>query len=395
MLAITNLNVQGIGGIENLDLHFRRGLNIICGPNGVGKTTILTCIALSFSNHASGALTRNSRVHDGSWRLDFQHDATSSSQVFTRDTFHPRDQFRGSHPAFIQLAEHLIVFQPHRSFDYISVDALRPDPPRDLNTLSQLALSGTSVGDAKAWFLNRFAWSAHSNVLDHHQLENFELAKRCFGLLDPQVQFSGVIPGTFDIMVSTPGGDIYYEYLSSGFKSCLTILLGLIKEIEYRSPSRHISARDFDGVVLIDELDVHLHPEWQARLADILKTIIPNAQVIATTHSPHVIQSADPSAVIPLAIDSDGKVEVRQIAAGPFGFQGWTVEEILSDVMGLADTRSMTYRRVVSHLEAAIDREDADTAREAFAQLSEMLHPSSVLRKLFALQVGGVGGGAV
>ena len=74
--------------------------------------------------------------------------------------------------------------------------------------------------------------------------------------------------------------------LSDGYKSCIFILLGIIKEIEYRFPD--INAIDFNGLIMIDEIDVHLHPQWQAKLVSVLKETFPNAQIIATTHSPSV-----------------------------------------------------------------------------------------------------------
>jgi len=147
-------------------------------------------------------------------------------------------------------------------------------------------------------------------------------------------------------MVKTSDGEIYFEYLSSGSKSCLCLVLGLIKELEYRFNNPYISAREFAGVVVIDELDLHLHPDWQSKLIQLIKRIFPRAQFIGATHSPHMIQVADPKEIIALEADPSGKILRRDLPSGEFGFQGWTVEEILTDVMGMADTRSTKYREL-------------------------------------------------
>ncbi len=47
------------------------------------------------------------------------------------------------------------------------------------------------------------------------------------------------------------------------------------------------------GIVLIDELDLHLHPEWQKRIVSVLRTTFPSIQFIATTHSPFLIQESE------------------------------------------------------------------------------------------------------
>ena len=112
-------------------------------------------------------------------------------------------------------------------------------------------------------------------------------------------------------MVKTPDGQIYFEYLSSGFKSCVCLVIGLIKEIEYRFKNPYVAANSFSGVVVIDEIDIHLHPDWQSRLINLLVTIFPKAQFIAATHSPHMVQAARPKEIIALEADEKGKVKTR------------------------------------------------------------------------------------
>ncbi|WP_170936180.1 AAA family ATPase, partial [Escherichia coli] len=83
--------------------------------------------------------------------------------------------------------------------------------------------------------------------------------------------------------MNTPNGEIWYEYLSSGFKSCMAIIIGIIKEIELRFIKEDIYAADFDGVIIIDEIEMHLHPDWQARITEVMTTMFPQTQFIVTT----------------------------------------------------------------------------------------------------------------
>ena len=150
-------------------------------------------------------------------------------------------------------------------------------------------------------------------------------------------------------------------------------------------------ADEFQGVILVDELELHLHPEWQAKIAQVLTQAFPNAQFIVTTHSPHVIQAAQPEEV--LALESTaGKIFKRELPDTKYGFQGWSIEEVLKDVMGMSDTRTSVYHEALSDFEKAVDLEDFDNALVAFNKLDALLHPENHLRKLLAFQLGALKG---
>jgi len=74
------------------------------------------------------------------------------------------------------------------------------------------------------------------------------------------------------------------------------IILGMVADIAYKAASLNSqleekTALETPGIVLIDEIDLHLHPNWQRKIVDSLKTTFPKIQFIATTHSPFIIQS--------------------------------------------------------------------------------------------------------
>lgn len=88
--------------------------------------------------------------------------------------------------------------------------------------------------------------------------------------------------------------------LSDGFRS----MVGLVSDIAYRiailNPNIKDSCKITPGIVLIDEIDLHLHPKWQRKIVPLLKDLFPNFQFIATSHSPFIIQSMQPHEVINL-----------------------------------------------------------------------------------------------
>ena len=248
-----------------------------------------------------------------------------------------------------------------------------------------------SSSDIKAWFIHRYLWSAHKDALQNEQMNNLSCGKKIFSVLDPEVSFSRIAMDTNDIMVKTKQGEVYFEYLSSGYKSCVYILLGIIKEIEFRFKNPCINIGDFSGIILIDEIDVHLHPQWQESLVRALRVFFPKAQIIATTHSPSIIQCANANEIIPLEFDVHNNVVLRKFNVGEYGFQGWSIEEILTDVMGMKAIRSDLFTSTLRDFDRAVDDGNLQLAQESYVKLDKMLHPKNHLRKLLEISMIGIG----
>lgn len=235
--------------------------------------------------------------------------------------------------------------------------------------------------------MNRYLFVDKKGSLTYEQIENYKLAEKAFGVLDDTVNFKTVIARTYDIMLTTSKGDIYFEYLSSGYKSCIYIIFGIIKEIEYRTSERPVQANKFAGVVLIDEVDLHLHPIWQAGLIKALKAIFPYAQFILTTHSPSVLQILEKEEIIALGYNEKGDTYLKELNLGKYGLQGWTLEEILKYVMEMPATTSGLYQETLAKFDDAMNKEDKDLILQQYNILREMLHSCNPLQKLLAIQV--------
>lgn len=143
-------------------------------------------------------------------------------------------------------------------------------------------------------------------------------------------------------------------------------------------------------MILIDEIELHLHPVWQAKLVLSLKKIFPNAQMILTTHSPSILQVLEKNEIIPLYEDDNGEVSVKELHLGEYGLQGWSLEEILKDVMGMPSTTSELYKSTLKLFDLAMDNEDLLEIEKNFEILDKMLHPNSTLRKLLQIQKAGM-----
>jgi predicted ATP-binding protein involved in virulence len=384
-MKIKSFDIKGVGCIRDLHLEFNDRMNILCGPNSIGKTTIIESVASMFI-FGEPTVKRHVAFENGSLSAHIENDGTIYQKSTLINKFNPNENETTS--SFTQFTSKVISIKVGRNFGYSKLNAVPSDQNRQSTDLWSETRFGISFDGVKGWFVNRYLYSKHERALSDEQLSNYHLAERCFSIINPQYSFSRVLGSTNDIMVNTPQGEIYFEYLSSGFKSILFLLFTTIKEIEFRFKEHNLKVEDFDGIILIDEVEIHLHPEWQEQIVHILERTFPQAQFIVTTHSPHVIQTAEPNQILALQLSDEGNVMLRNdLLVSKYGYKGWTVEEILYDVMGMKTLRTEMYRTLMDDFGKAIDDEDVIRAKEVYAVLNELLHPLNSQRKLLKFQL--------
>jgi len=119
-----------------------------------------------------------------------------------------------------------------------------------------------------------------------------------------------------------------------------------------------------EGVILIDEIDLHLHPKWQRMLVPKLTEVFPYCQFLISTHSPHVITHVQPENLFLLAMGEEGLTAFR-----PTESYGKTVERVLEDLMGLETTRPDDVTEDLQRLFEQIDSGDLEDAQSSIEKL--------------------------
>jgi predicted ATP-binding protein involved in virulence len=137
------------------------------------------------------------------------------------------------------------------------------------------------------------------------------------------------------LLAETPFGWVNIDELGFGYQSILAMVVDIASRlIEHYPHSPNPLAEP--AVILIDEVDLHLHPKWQRTLQQELSEQFPNAQFIATAHSPLVVQSSPEANVLLLKREGDHVVVER----APEVIKTWRVDQILtSDLFGLPTAR--------------------------------------------------------
>lgn len=178
------------------------------------------------------------------------------------------------------------------------------------------------------------------------------------------------------IVLSIGGNTQPFDNLSAGQRMMLALVADLaVKAVTQNSfllPPDELQGAESElprvlsetpGVVLIDELDVHLHPNWQRRVANDLKETFPNIQFVCTSHSPQVIGELRPQEL---------RLLVGDHVLTPTRSFGMDSSRVLEEVMN-ADTRNVPTGNLVSEMFSFIDKEEFDQARKLLTQVEEKL----------------------
>ena len=192
------------------------------------------------------------------------------------------------------------------------------------------------------------------------------------------------------LLVDKDGVTLDLSQLSDGERSFLAMICDLGRRLALANPMLDKPLHGA-GVVLIDELELHLHPKWQREVSEKLHGTFPNIQFIATTHSPFVIQALRPGELINL--DPDEFVE----------YADKSIEDIAENVMGVdLPQKSKRYRQMMNAAEEYFRLlrsagENAAELAEAELRLNELSEPFSddpAFQALLKLEREALTGGA-
>lgn len=179
------------------------------------------------------------------------------------------------------------------------------------------------------------------------------------------------------IVLSICGSAHPFDNLSSGQRMMLALVADLaikavtqnsflLKETRQNSGDQPLEVlRQTPGVVLIDELDVHLHPRWQRRAATDLKKTFPSIQFICTSHSPQVIGELKPEEI--RLLDFDG------VSRPPYAF-GIDSSRVLEEIMHTS-SRNDSVANLLQRIAKNIDEEDFPSARSLLSELEAAIGP--------------------
>lgn len=163
------------------------------------------------------------------------------------------------------------------------------------------------------------------------------------------------------------GDDLFdVRLLSEGERGVIALVLEIARRLSLANPSLKDPIGDGRGIVLIDEIDLHLHPQWQRDVVQKLCKTFPNCQFVATTHSPQVIGEVEACRI---RVIQDGNVSM------PVRSYGIDSNRLLADLMG-TPPRNREVQEKIRQMSILVDEERNEEALKAIKELEKQLGES-------------------
>jgi predicted ATPase len=384
-LTLHNFRVFG----ELRKFEFSNHVTVMAGVNGRGKTAVLDALALLASRllplispgHSGYRTITPSEVHGDELEADlgfkvncagipinFKLTYARDSRKLKRTTVQRalRDRVREAYddPNRAGNTAPLAIFYTTDRAGFRLPRRLPTELPRERALAYVRALQSPMV-DYRDFMARYRAWVADAAQARSVTAFNNALSAFLDGFSDVQVEESPL-----RLTVGKGGHRLSLSQLSDGERSFLAIVSDLVRRLSLANPDLNDPLQGA-GVVLIDEIELHLHPTWQRHVVEKLRTTFPHIQFIATTHSPFVIQSLRAG-------------ELINLDPGEFGdFPGKSIEDI-STMMGVEvpqrSERFLAMVRAAEEYYAVLERTPAADAEELArlkARLDELAAPYS------------------
>jgi energy-coupling factor transporter ATP-binding protein EcfA2 len=422
-------NVKGFHGAREVDLKLAApGWTVIAGRNGSGKTSLLRAIALAVSGPA---VARNlvpdfenwvtAGQREGVVQVQFTHDRRVerfgkgrppegrlwAGLGWTMPDEESRPTHRGLQPSLKEKLEgsktaalrgpwqdnptgwFCAAYGPFRRLVGGAGEAQRLMLSHGpVSRLASLFHEDASLAEGVGWLIEQHLRSLERRP-GAEELKTVALGVLSDGLLPDDYRIEGV--DSDGLWVVSGGHRFPLREMSDGYRTVAALVVDLIKQIHESygdlktTPTAHGLALTSPGVVIIDEVDAHLHVSWQKRIGGWLKEHFPNIQFIVTTHSPYLCQAADPGGLVRLP-GPDQQEPPRVVDQDLYEriVYGSGDDAVLSELFGL-DTpyseRAQQLRAELVELEVAVIGGTADArAVRRYEELRALLTSSPVAR---------------
>lgn len=400
-MRIKRIEINNYKVFHNFKLEFNNKNAVLFGINGVGKSTVLSAINYIFRVFLNQMNPAQSKAYESfkdemvsigfnrleinaSVRLKDTHLLSRTYNVSVKnqrkvEQTYPkfnyiefREQFRKLYLMSDDVGMPIFV---HYGTNRAVLDI--PDRIRGKHNFDKLSAIERAI-DQQLDFRTFFEWYRNKEVDEiYHARELDELeyvdpalkyVRKAIETMIGDVSNLRIKRNPVRMVVDKSGKEIRVDMLSDGEKCTLALLGDLARRLILANPSAE-NPLEGEGIVLIDEIELHMHPTWQRRILHVLNEVFPNIQFIVTTHSPQVLGEVNNDYdIISLMLDKDSNgIALTKIPR----MDGYDSNMILEEYMETS-SESEVKKKLVKILNEAIRKKDFDLAAQKLEELKNL-----------------------
>ena len=399
--VLTSLSLTDFRSFETCRIDFRRRLTVVFGKNGTGKSSIIDAVAIVLNEELTdagvhqglgGSLDKadrrrianalgSSTVYESSLNLaiygegSFGSDRPSSYSIPRTGkglSVRPGGGWIGRVLGLTQEGQLPLfaVFRAVRSYGDNAIDLSNSPISRGDGYRNCLDVSRSRDG-LTSWFKRQLLKRGRSGLASTEAIAVLDALVRAV----PSLESVECDADLADLVVNFGAGEVPFGSLSDGQRGFFAMIAEIAIRCSQLNPQFNGEAiRQTQGLVLVDEIDLHLHPEWQRRIICSLTTTFPEIQFVVTTHSPIVLSEVAAASIIDLDRPEAGFTpELSSYGKD----SGWVTRHVMD-----APTRPQWTADALTAIEAAIDNRNDDEARRLInslrIQLGDQLDPDLI-----------------
>jgi predicted ATP-binding protein involved in virulence len=244
----------------------------------------------------------------------------------------------------------------------------------DTSNPTQLKAFDDSLTGAQTGFDEFFRWFRSLEDLENEERRDapeyrdhrLEAVRKALPKFMPEFTNLRIRRSPLRMTVFKQDKELIINQLSDGEKCLLAMVSDLARRLAIANPGLADPLQG-EGIVLIDEIELHFHPQWQRGILPTLASTFPNCQFIVSTHSPQIISDVQPEAVYLLQQTPNGLT-----ASHPVSSYGRDSNQILEDLMGVPD-RPQQIKNQLQQLFHLIDDGNLAAAQQLKEQLEQQI----------------------
>lgn len=362
-MYLKRIKIENFKGHECCKIKFRRGFNLLIGDNGCGKTSILEAAAVALGGFITGIpdcgtrhFTRDeirvvsSATGDGSYEQtlvtpvvvectanidgnDLTWVRQKSSAAASRSTVEPREIAKLAAKLVSDLDEELpVITYQSAARTWMQKREMSDNIKSKFNRSAGYKSCLENASDSKTlinWCarMEQVSWQRNKKIGEYESVK--QALSRFISIMNEQDdEEAGYViydKRSSELCFCDNDSILPIRYLSAGYQSLIWMVLDIAYRMSVLNPNLRINAYRTKGIVLIDELDMHLHPKWQWNVINALKKTFPNVQFIAATHSPILVAACKKGNLI--------RVEQDNISYGETDY-GLEINDVLTYTLG-------------------------------------------------------------